>query len=1127
MLERILKFSLEHRVLVVLLTLGIAGLGLVSLQRLPIDAVPDITNNQVQINIVSEALSPEEMEKQVTYSIETALAGIPGLEYTRSLSRNGFSQVTAVFDDGVDIYFARQQVGERLGEARENLPEGAEPMMGPVTTGLGEVYMWTVEYRNPGGVGAAVSDGTSGWQGDGSYLTPEGLRLRSDVELAAYLREVQDWIIRPRLRNVRGVAGVDAIGGYVKQFHVEPDPMKLVAYGLTFHDVIEALERNNASTGAGYIEHKGESYLVRAEGRIRDENQIADIAIERRGSVTIRIRDVARVSIGGELRTGSASENGREVVVGTAMMLIGENSRTVAAAVDEAITQINTGGTLPPGIHAKTVLNRTKLVDATIKTVRNNLAEGAILVIVILFLLLGNFRGALICALAIPLSMLMTATCMVQSKISGNLMSLGAIDFGLVVDGAVIIVENCVRRLAERQHQLKRKLTLPERLETVFAASKEVRSATAFGEAIIITVYVPILFLTGVEGKMFQPMAMTVIFALAAAFVLSLTFIPAMVAMGLGGRVREGEVFILRWLKLAYAPALRVAIRLRWLTVGGAVAAFVMSLGLATLLGQEFVPTLDEKDIAMHAMRIPSTSLSQSTRMQLDVENAISAFPEVAFVFSKTGTAEMAADPMPPNVSDTFIILKPQDQWRSEAEMDRLIHDAQAAADTDTHDDHGHGEDEHAHAHAPAADPTSHKGKLLMLLQLSLEQVPGNNYEFTQPIQMRFNELIAGVRSDVAVKVYGDDFSQMLPVAEQIAGVLRSVPGAQDVKVEQTQGLPVMNIDVDRVAIAQYGLSVVDVQEMIAIAIGGREAGQVFQGDRRFDVVVRLPQEMRPDRQVLKNLLIPLAHDASGREHAEASGAGDSAFGGYVALGRVADIRVAEGPNQISRENGKRRVVVQANVRGRDIGSFVTEAQKRINELVAGGKLAPPSGGWLEWGGQFENLIAARQRLLIVVPVCMFLIFVLLFTTFGSVKYALMVFSGVPLALTGGIVALWLRGMPFSISAAVGFIALSGVAVLNGLVMITFINQLQREGRPLNESIIEGSMTRLRPVLMTALVAALGFIPMAMASGTGAEVQRPLATVVIGGILSSTFLTLITLPALYRICHRSTEARPV
>ncbi|PZP83883.1 MAG: CusA/CzcA family heavy metal efflux RND transporter [Micavibrio aeruginosavorus] len=1066
MIERILQFSLHHRFLIALLTAAVAAFGVYSLKNLPIDAVPDITNNQVQINSVAPAFSPMEVEKQVTFPVETALAGIPGLEYTRSISRNGFSQVTAVFNDNVDIYFARAQVNERIAEARESLPDGVEPRMGAISTGLGEIYMWTVEYANPRGKGAEIKNGHAGWQSDGSYLTPEGQRLNNELEQASYLRTVQDWIIRPQLKGVKGVAGVDAIGGYVKQYHVQPDPQKLVALGLSFGDVVNALERNNISIGAGYIERRGEAYVVRSDGRIENADQIGKIVIANRGGFVIYLRDIASVGIGKELRTGSASENGEEVVVGTALMLIGENSRTVSKAVDQKITEINKS--LPEGIKAKTVLNRTKLVDRTISTVQKNLAEGALLVIVILFALLGNFRAALITALVIPLSMLMTSMGMIRAGISGNLMSLGALDFGLIVDGAVIITENCLSRLAHRQHQEGRMLTVKERLHEVMVASREMIQPSVFGQAIIIMVYIPLLTFTGVEGKMFEPMALTVIFALAAAFVLSLTFVPAMLAIFVTGKVEEKESRVIHKTKGWYAPALNYALNAPMKVIAIATAGFAFSLVLFSTMGQEFIPTLDEKDIAMHAMRIPSTGITQSQDMQFAVEKAVSTVPEVAFAYAKTGTAEMAADPMPPNVSDTFIILKDKEEW---------------------------------------PDPSISKSEIIEKITEAVSDVPGNNYEFTQPIQMRFNELISGVRSDVAVKVYGDDFPAMEKTAAELVQVLKGIDGAADVKMEQTSGLPMLEVKLDKDAIARYGLNVADVLDVLSIAVGGREAGLVFQGDRRFDIVVRLPDKMRQNLNVLQNLpiLLPADNDTTAQ-----SGLPDSRPV-YIPLKQVAKLEITDGPNQISRENGKRRVVVQSNVRGRDIGSFVKDAQAAIDTQV---KL--PAGYWLEWGGQFKNLQEAKARLAVVVPACFFMIFLLLFTALGSVKQALLVFSGVPLALTGGIITLWLRGMPFSISAAVGLIALSGVAVLNGLVMITRINQLVREGLESHRAIVDGALSRFRPVLMTALVASLGFVPMAIASGAGAEVQKPLATVVIGGLITATVLTLLVLPAIYK-----------
>lgn len=1061
MIERILSFSLQHRFLVVLLVAAMSAFGLQSLQQLPIDAVPDITNNQVQINTEAPSLSPFEIEKNVTFPIETALAGIPGLSYTRSLSRNGFSQVTAVFAESMDVYFARTQITERLSAAKENLPVGAEPKMGAVSTGLGEIFMWTTHYEHPRGKGAEAKDGQPGWQSDGSYLTPEGLVLKQDFEFAMYLRTVQDWIIRPQLKGVPGVAEIDTIGGYEQQFQVQPDPQKLLSLGLTFSDIITALERNNTSVGAGYIERKGESYVVRADGRVQSAEDIGNIIIANEAGVPVYLKTVAEVGIGRELRTGSASENGNEVVVGTAMMLKGGNSRTVASAVSEKMQGIVKS--LPPDITVTTVLDRTKLVNATVSTVAKNLAEGALLVIVVLFLMLGNFRAALITALVIPVTMLLTAIGMLQGGISANLMSLGALDFGLIVDGAVIITENALRRLAERQHHERRLLDLSERMHEVMAASKEMIQPSVFGQAIIITVYFPLLTFTGVEGKMFEPMALTVIIALVAAFVLSLTLVPAMIAIFISGKVSETENPIIRVAKRWYAPALEGALKDPRYVILLATGFFVFTLLLFTRLGQEFIPTLDEKDVAMHAMRIPSTSLSQSQGMQLQVEAAVRAQPEVAFVFSKTGTAEMAADPMPPHVSDTFIILKPQYEW---------------------------------------PNPSDDKSAVVDRIAKAVGELPGNNYEYTQPIQMRFNELIAGVRSDVAVKVFGDDFDQMTSTATKVASVLRAVDGAADVKVEQTTGLPMLDVKLDKDAIARNGLNVSDVLDIVSIAVGGREAGMLFQGDRRFQILVRLPDKIRDDIDALGNLPIPLP---------KPDGAADSSRPSFIPLKSIARFDIEEGPNQISRENGKRRVVVQANVRGRDIGSFVAEAQSKIDAEVK-----VPAGEWLTWGGQFENLQAARNRLLIVVPACFFVIFLMLFTALGSVRESLVVFSGVPLAISGGILTLYLRGMPFSISAAVGFIALSGIAVLNGLVMVTYINQLRMKGLDGERALVEGAMTRLRPVLMTALVASLGFVPMAIATGTGAEVQKPLATVVIGGLISATLLTLLVLPALYK-----------
>jgi len=1055
--EKILRFSIYNRLFIILLTLVIAGYGVYSLKNLPIDAVPDITNNQVQINTIAPGLSPYDVEKQITYPIENALASVPGLEMTRSLSRNGFSQVTAIFKDEVNIYFARQQISEKLLEAKEFFPPSVEPKMGPISTGLGEVYMWTVDYKHPGGKGAEVKEGEPGWQSDGSYLTPEKHKFETAVELASYLRTVQDWIIRPQLKSVPGLAGVDSIGGYVRQYHVTPDPQKMISLGVSFSDLTEAIEKNNLSVGAGYIEQKNEAYLVRADNRIKHPNQISRIVVLTKEGVPIRIGDVAEIGIGQEMRMGSGSRNGAESVVGTALMLIGANSRTVSAAVNEKIKQINL--TLPPDIEVTTALNRTKLVDATIYTVTKNLAEGALLVILILFLMLGNFRAALITALVIPLAMLLTAIGMIKFKISGNLMSLGALDFGLIVDGAVIIAENCLRRIAEKQRALGKILSELERQDEITLATKEMIQPTVYGQAIIIIVYIPILTLIGVEGKMFEPMAMTVILALIAAFILSLTFVPAMIATFVSHKINEKDNFIIRMAKSWYRPLLQKTLKFPMSIIFASAFLVLSSYFIFTRLGQEFVPILDEKDIAMQAMRIPSTSINQSTKMQLQVENTLIKEPEISYVFSKTGTAELASDPMPPNVSDTFVMLKPTDEW---------------------------------------PNPNLSKNDLISRLESTLQKLPGNRYEFTQPIQMRFNELIAGVRGDFAIKIYGDDYKILEKLGTQISQILRKIPGSVDLRSTQTQGQPVLDIEVNQEAISRLGLSGKDISDIVSTAVGGEKAGVIFEGDRRFDILIRLPEEMRHNIASLEDL--PVILPAKEKNHISFP---------YVPLKEVATLKLTEGVNEVIREKGKRVFIVETNIRGRDLGSFVEEAKEQIQSQIK-----MPSGYWLDWGGQFENLESARQQLYLVVPLCFATIFFLLFSAFHSVKYAILVFSGVPLAITGGILALWLRGIPFSISAAVGFIALSGIAVLNGLVMVTYISQLMKQGIPKQEAIVEGAITRLRPVLMTALVASLGFIPMALSTGAGAEVQRPLATVVIGGLISSTLLTLFVLPAL-------------
>ncbi|MCG3785179.1 efflux RND transporter permease subunit [Delftia acidovorans] len=1038
MFERIIRFAIEQRWLVLLAVLAMAGLGIYNYQRLPIDAVPDITNVQVQINTQASGYSPLETEQRVTYPIETVMAGLPHLEQTRSLSRYGLSQVTVVFKDGTDIYFARQLVGERIQQARDSLPAGITPTLGPISTGLGEIYLWTVEAEDD----AKKPDGTP--------YTPMDLR------------EIQDWVIKPQLRNVPGVTEINSIGGYAKEYLVAPAPEKLAAYGFTLADIVTALQRNNSNVGAGYIERQGEQYLIRAPGQVGGIADIREVIVGSAQGQPIRIRDLAEVGLGQELRTGAATDNGREVVLGTVFMLIGENSRTVSRAVDQRMAEINRG--LPPGVKAITVYDRTNLVDKAIATVKKNLVEGAALVVVILFLFLGNLRAALITALIIPLSMLFTFTGMVHYKVSANLMSLGALDFGIIIDGAVVIVENCVRRLAHAQEARGRSLTRSERFHEVFAAAKEARRPLLFGQLIIMVVYLPIFALTGVEGKMFHPMALTVVIALAGAMLLSITFIPAAIALFMGDKVAEKENRLMGWARRGYAPVLARVMAAPAVVLTAAAVAVALSLLLATRLGSEFAPNLNEGDFAIQALRIPGTSLTQSLEMQMQIEKALKKeFPEIDRVFARTGTAEIASDPMPPNISDGYIMLKPRSEW---------------------------------------PDPARPRDELLAAVQASVDRIPGNNYEFSQPIQLRFNELISGVRSDVAVKIFGDDMAVLEKSAQTVAGMLQQIAGASEVKVEQTTGLPMLTVQIDREKASRYGLNMGDVQDAISTAMGGTEAGTVFQGDRRFDIQVRLPDAVRNDLQALSRLPIALPRGADGRI-------------GFVPLSAVATFETAPGPNQVSREDGKRRIVVSANVRGRDMGSFVGEAQQKLQGLSL------PPGYWTRWGGTFENLESATRRLQIVVPVALLMVFVLLFAMFGNVRDGLVVFTGIPFALTGGILALWLRDIPLSISAAVGFIALSGVAVLNGLVMISWIRTLREQGASVPDAVTEGALTRLRPVLMTALVASLGFVPMAIATGTGAEVQRPLATVVIGGILSSTLLTLLVLPLLYRLVHRN------
>jgi len=1069
MFKAIIEASVRFRWFVVLATTLVAAWGLFQLTKLPIDAVPDITNRQVQINTVAPALAPEQMERQVTYPLETAMAGIPGIQSTRSLTRNGFSQVTVIFSDATDIYFARQQVAERMAQARENLPEGVEPALSPITTGLGEVLMWTVDLK-PFDARTARA-GRPGWQPDGAYLTPEGERLDTPQARATYLRTVQDWIIAPRMRTAPGLAGVDVNGGYVKEYAVRPDPARLASYGLSLNDLIQALDRANTQAGAGYIQRAGEALTVRTDALAQTLEDLAQAPVVNRNGLVVRVADVATVEIGQAPRLGGASRDGHEAVIGTALMLAGENSRTVAQASAEHLEQIS--ASLPPDIVAEPVLNRSALVNSTIKTVAKNLTEGALLVIVVLFLLLGNIRAATITALMIPISFLFAVIGMNRFGISGNLMSLGALDFGLLVDGAVVVVENTLLRLGQKRADLGRALTRNERLGVAASAARQMVKPAAFGQLIILLVFTPLLMLEGVEGKTFIPMGATVMLALVGAFIFSFTFVPAMAALLVrepktvhvdeNGEAEEHETFLLRHARRWIEPAIRAAVAHPKTVLASAFGALLVGALAFTMLGREFIPTLDEGDIAMQALRVPSASLEQSLAMQMTLERVIKAQPEVKTVFSRTGTAEAAVDPMPPNISDAVIVLKKRKEW---------------------------------------PDPRLPKEELIARIEKAASTQLGNAFEFSQPIELRFNELISGVRTDLAVMVYGDDFAQLQATADQVANALRDTPGSADVRVEQASGLPTLTVSVDRFAAANYGLSAADVSEAVSAAIGGAEAGQIFEGDRRFDVVVRLSDAERNDPAALNALPVTTASGAT------------------IPLSSVARIQVKEGQNQISRNDGSRRMVVQANVRGRDLGGFVADAQKQVDQQVS-----LPAGYSLKWGGQFENLKRAEQRLGLVIPVVFVLIGILLFMALGSFAEAGLVFACVPLALVGGALSLLLRGMPFSVSAAVGFIAVSGVATLNGLVLMQAIRERLQAGQTPRDAALLGAFSRLRAVLTTALVAIVGFIPMAIATGAGAEVQKPLATVVIGGLLTATALTLLVLPtfAAKAVKHRKTE----
>ena len=1032
MISGLIRFSVENRLVVLLLVAIMAAAGAHSLVNLPIDAVPDVTNVQVQVLTSAPSLAPLEMERQVTFPVEVAMSGLPDVEEIRSVSKFGLSAVTIVFDDSVDTYFARQLVLERLAQAREQIPESiGSPEMGPISTGLGEIYQY--ELRAASG---------SGYD-------------------AKSLRTVQDWNVRRQLLGVPGATEINSFGGFEKQYQVRLDPARLQSYGLTLRDVYESISRNNANVGGAYIQKGAEQYLLRGIGLVENPEDIGNIVVKTGAEgVPVYVKDVGEIVEGSTVRQGAVTAEGKgEIVAGIVLMLKGENSRTVARAVKERVETVKKS--LPKGIELVPFYDRTELIDRAIATVEKNLVEGAILVIVVLMVLLGNWRGALLVATIIPLSMLFAAILMRIFNVSGNLMSLGALDFGLIVDGAVVMVENTIRRRAEAQHEgeISGHREIPQR--TILESCLEVARPVVFAVAIIAIVYLPILSLRGIEGKMFVPMALTVVFALLGSLILSLTYVPAMMTLILVGKVSEKESFLIRWTKKIYTPSLLFVNRWRAQALALAVGLVVVSGAIFPYLGSEFIPRLDEGDLALQVQRLPSVSLEESVRNTTEVEKVLMDFPEVKTVISKTGRAEVATDPMSVDFSDLYVALKPHDEWAT----------------------------------------TKDKAELVEKMSEALEKrVPGAIVSFSQPIELRVAELISGVRSDVAIKLYGDDLTVLKEKADEIVRSVQAVQGAEDVKAEATSGLPQLQIKPDRAAIARYGLNVEDVNDLVESVVAGKFAGQVYEGEQRFNLVVRLGEESGRDIDSIRNLLLT------------------APTGARVPLSQIADIALVEDAAQITREDTRRRIGVELNVRGRDIGSFVTEAQAKIQKEVQ-----LPPGYYLKWGGTFENLQRASERLLIVVPIALFLIFVLLYTTFNSVKQAALIYTGIPFAIVGGIFALALRGMPFSISAGVGFIALFGVAVLNGVVMVSFINQLRQEGRTLAEAVKEGAETRLRPVLMTALVASLGFIPMALATSAGAEVQRPLATVVIGGLITSTLLTLLILPTLYGWFERERE----
>ncbi len=1033
MIDHVLAWSIRQRYLVVVLALFLTGGGVYALLDLPIDAVPDVTTNQVQINTRAPGFTPLEMEQYVTFPLEIAMSNLPEKEDVRSISQFGLSQVTVVFNDDVDIYWARQLVLERILEAQPQLPANVTPQMAPVSTGLGEIVQFELNVRS-------------------DAPRPYSLMER---------RTLLDWFIKPQLRTVPGVIEVNSFGGEEQQYEVQVDPEKLVAYGISMHHVIQALSQNNLNVGGGYLEHAGEQELIRGVGLIESVRDVENIVVTSEGGTPVYIRSIGTVQMGSQIRQGAATRNGKgETVLGIAMMLKGENSREVARNVVARLKELETA--LPPGLALDIFYDRRDLVDRTIRTATRNLLEGGLIVVAVLFLFLLQLRAGLIVSSAIPLSMLVAVAGMRYFDISANLMSLGAIDFGLIVDAAAIIVENCVRRLAEQRWVLARRLTPEERRATILSASVEVRRASQFGEILIIAAYLPIVSLAGIEGKMFRPMAFSVILALAGALLLSLTLIPALSALLLrepkrASAVASGEHHednpLLRGMRRIYAPLLDFSLRHARLTIAGAFL-FVAGCSLAIpLLGSEFLPKLEEGSLAVNAVRLPGVSLSEAVRMTGMLEQTLMEFPEVNSTISRIGRPEIATDPMGVNIGDTYVFLKPKEEWTT--------------ADT--------------------------REGLVDAMERRLRELPYMSYSFSQPIEFRMAELIEGVgsRSDIVIKIFGDDLDELRSQADQTAAILRSVPGVADLKVQQLTGLPFLSIKIDREAIARYGINVGDVQELIQTAVAGTKATTVLDGFRRFDLVVRLNKHSRAHAGDFGNLLVA------------------SASGQKIPLAQLAQIQVVEGPVEVSRENGRRRISIEANVRGRDVGSLVAEAQERVGQQVE-----LPPGYLMEWGGLWEHLDSGRARLMVVVPLTFLLIFTLLFVTFDSVKQAALVFTGIPFAVTGGLLALLARQMPFSMSAGIGFIAVSGVAVLNGVVMMAFIQQNLQKGMSPLAAIRDGALSRLRPVLMTAAVASLGFLPMALSNSAGAEVQRPLATVVIGGLLTSTMLTLLVLPAL-------------